>query len=220
MLIELSLETIEMNSENSPQLPVLDLLTLDRKDAISAMVDTFQCPGCGSGLNTLSGCYKPDQNSHPELGGLGGCRNHHAATAMGGIGLINLGLPKGFNRLGMIDRSIQPSNIRIQLRMPLYNSFNIPCWALEETRDLESEDIPCPKCKAPPHVACEEGMRDSGRPHAVRTVKANFLIVNCFMPRLNQTWVDVIPGAKISDLPAPFDKTVVDVSKLDLSECS
>lgn len=136
------------------------------------MIKEFQCPGCTcgpTGENELPDCFKPEPSSLS-------CSNHSAGTFLGGIGCINLGLPKGFNRLGPIDKKIQRTNIRLQEELPEYNVFNMPLWALEED---------------------------------------GYLFVVVALPRLQQFWVDVIPGKKISDLPP----TVLDVSKIDLSEC-
>jgi len=136
------------------------------------MIREFQCPGCTcgpSGENRLPDCFKASDTL--------ACGNHSAGTFMsGGVGCLNLGLPKGFNRLGPIDKSIQRSNIRLFTELPTYNSFNMPLWALEED---------------------------------------GYLFVVVALPRLQQFWVDVVPGKKISDLPP----AVIDVSKLDLSEC-
>lgn len=151
------------------------------------MVETFQCPGCTCGYKAtkqeaergkctfpipsdgLNECFVPCTETLS-------CKTHSAGTFLGGVGNINLGLPKGFNRLGPIDKSIQSSNIRLQYKIPSYDSFNIPLWALEED---------------------------------------GYLFVVVALPRLQQFWVDVVPNGKISDLP----ENVVDVSKLDLSQC-
>ena len=132
------------------------------------LVSEFQCPGCSAGGGIDSGCFKQSDNLS--------CANHCAGTYMGGIGCVNLGLPKGFNRLGPVNKDIQRSNIRLFTELPEYNVFNMPLWALEEDGHL-------------------------------------FVVVA--LPRLQQFWVDVVPGKKISDLPP----TVIDVSTIDLSEC-
>mgnify|MGYP003425246834 CR=1 FL=1 len=132
------------------------------------LVQKFQCPGCGAGIDVSSGCFKPSDTL--------ACGNHSAGTYIAGIGCINLGLPKGFNRLGPINKDIQKSNIRLFAELPEYNAFNMPLWALEEDGHL-------------------------------------FVVVA--IPRLQQFWVDVVPGKKISDLPP----NVIDVSTIDLSAC-
>lgn len=93
------------------------------------IVEKYQCPGCASGINTKSGCFKQDPDNFS-------CGKHCAGTVIGGAGTVNLGLPKGFNRLGPIDTRIQKSNIRIFEKMPEYNAFNIPLWAMEHEGNL------------------------------------------------------------------------------------
>lgn len=132
------------------------------------MVEKFQCPGCSAGINPSSGCFKQSDTL--------ACGNHFSGTYLGFIGAVNLGLPKGFNRLGPVDRTIQKSNIRLFAELPDYNSFNMPLWALEED---------------------------------------GYLFVVVALPRLQQFWVDVIPGKKVSDLPS----NVIDVSTIDMSAC-
>ena len=98
------------------QLPVLDLNTLNEKDRQSLLVETFQGPGCSTGFDTTGSCYSPNADATHS------CNNHSAGTFVGGIGNINLGLPKGFNRLGPIDKTQQRSNIRIHFELPEYLS--------------------------------------------------------------------------------------------------
>lgn len=129
------------------------------------MVEEFQCPGCATGVNTEGGCYNYEDDSDFA------CKQHAAGTMMPGIGLVNLGLPKGFNYLGPIDTSKQSNNIRLfDGTLPRYNECNVPVWAME---------------------------------------KDGYLIVRCYMPRINYTCVDVIRNGKLSQLPS----SVMDVSK-------
>lgn len=141
------------------------------------MVHEFQCPGCVCGLNTESGCYETD-NPNDFF-----CKKHCAGTVVEGIGVVNLGLPKGFNRITFVrDRpelskgdqaQLESSegchnNIRLFERpedMPEYNFLNIPVWAYETS---------------------EGGM--------------DVLIVRCYMPRVNCDFVDVILGGKFEDV--------------------
>jgi hypothetical protein len=89
------------------------------------MVETFQCPGCIIGSNIRCKSFKPSDNSLA-------CSSHAAGTTIGPfVGNINLGLPKGFNRLGPIDRRIQGTNVRLWESIPEYDKFNIPTWAME-----------------------------------------------------------------------------------------
>lgn len=92
------------------------------------MVEEFQCPGCSAGLNTSSGCFEPDDASLA-------CANHSAGTYISGIGNVNLGLPRGFNRLGPIGKNLQRSNIRLFERMPNYDIFNVLVWVQSHTVD-------------------------------------------------------------------------------------
>lgn len=83
------------------------------------MVQQFQCPGCING--PFPACFK-------QINGDIGCNNHVAGTIIFPGGEINLGLPKGFNKLGPIDISKQKSNIRIYKKIELdhYDKFNVP----------------------------------------------------------------------------------------------
>ncbi|GAB4343138.1 MAG: hypothetical protein Kow0089_18730 [Desulfobulbaceae bacterium] len=56
-------------------------------------VETYQCPGCVHGSDIS--CY--------EKGDSLACNKHVAGTTISFIGRIFLGLPKGFNRLGVCD---------------------------------------------------------------------------------------------------------------------
>ena len=127
------------------------------------MIETFQCPGCCVGLNTTSNCYKPDKFSFH-------CNEHAAGTIIGGIGVVNLGLPKGFNRLHINkERSDSgTNNIRLYEKpedMPEYNHLNVPVWAME----IEEEGHP-------------------------------YLLVRVYCPRVNWDFVDVIRNGKLTDV--------------------
>lgn len=93
------------------------------------VVNDYQCPGCSVGCGVEDGCYQKDENHLA-------CKEHSAGTIIAGIGYFNLGLPKGFNRLGPIDKRIQRTNIRIHENLPKYNAFNVPLWALEHEGNL------------------------------------------------------------------------------------
>jgi hypothetical protein len=93
------------------------------------MIEQFQCPGCVCGTNTSSGCYKPDPTGFR-------CIEHVAGTIVSGIGTINLGLPRGFNRVTKNPGRENRSNIRLYENLqdhPGYNFLNIPVWAMETT---------------------------------------------------------------------------------------
>jgi hypothetical protein len=89
------------------------------------MIETFQCVGCTCGSSTSDGCFKEETYSLA-------CANHSAGTFVHPGGCVNLGLPKGFNRNGPIDKSKQHSIIRLFTETPDYDKFNIPVWAYEE----------------------------------------------------------------------------------------
>ncbi|MDF2421379.1 MAG: hypothetical protein OPY06_00005 [Nitrosopumilus sp.] len=127
------------------------------------MVEEFQCPGCACGLDTTGTCFKADPHSLA-------CIEHHAGTMIPGIGSINLGLPKGFNRLGM-DKNRDghgSNNIRLYEKFedhPGYNHLNIPVWA----REISENDM-------------------------------DVLVVRCYCPRVNWDFVDVILNGKLDDV--------------------
>lgn len=95
------------------------------------IVEKFQCPGCVCGADTSSGCYEPES-------GYFHCSNHVPGTIASGIGTINLGLPKGFNRIGGGRLSEGSGRIRLFKRFddhPGYNHLNVPVWVMEKSED-------------------------------------------------------------------------------------
>jgi hypothetical protein len=102
------------------------------------MVKKFQCLGCTSGgANTLEECG--DINPSPGTGhpaSCWNCDNHSAGTFMSGVGKIYLGMPKGFNRVGLNALTYsqeQHKAIRLWTKAPddLWNRLNVPVWATE-----------------------------------------------------------------------------------------
>jgi hypothetical protein len=90
------------------------------------MTEKFQCPGCVCGSSTDDGCFKEEDYNL-------GCGAHVPGTTVYPVvGNINLGLPKGFNRNGPIDKRMQHSIIRLFETIPDYDRFNIPIWAMEQ----------------------------------------------------------------------------------------
>ena len=89
---------------------------------------------------------------------------------MAGVGNLNLGLPKGFNRLGQ-DKDRKHSgtnNIRLYEKFedhPGYDFLNIPVWAMETTEN-----------------------------------DMDILLVRCYSPRVNWDYVDVILNGKLDDV--------------------
>lgn len=92
------------------------------KNSIKKGVECYQCPGCISGVDTE--CYEKSVNSVA-------CGKHRSGTAVSSIGKIFLGMPKGFDRLG-IGLGGDP-NIPVEMFESLdqcwkYDEFNIPVW--------------------------------------------------------------------------------------------
>lgn len=91
------------------------------------MIEKFQCPGCVCGSSTDDGCFESEGFNLA-------CGAHIPGTSVYPIvGCVNLGLPKGFNRNGPIDKRIQHSIIRLFESLPEnhYDKFNVPVWAME-----------------------------------------------------------------------------------------
>ena len=134
------------------------------------MVEEFQCPGCVCGMDVTCGAFAPKDEEGP--GANLACKGHVAGTTMAGLGEFYLGLPKGFCRVGVIERRWphgselakhnDNNNIRLFEKLPNYDRLNVPVWAME---------------------------------------KDGYLFVRCFMPRINYTTVDVIKGGKFAELP-------------------
>lgn len=96
---------------------------MDKK--VSSAVERYQCSGCISGSDTS--CFK----LNPATGGIG-CGKHLAGTAISGVGKVFLGLPKGFNRLGHLEK-MKPiifNNFTefTESDWGSYEKFNIPVW--------------------------------------------------------------------------------------------
>jgi hypothetical protein len=87
---------------------------------IKNAIEKYQCPGCIKGRNIT--CFQPNEN-----GGVG-CGKHSAGTYIPYIGCILLGTPKGFNRLGELDK-MRP-NIFENYNDPdwIFDIWNIPVW--------------------------------------------------------------------------------------------
>jgi len=85
---------------------------------IDEAVQEYQCIGCVNG--SYPDCYKTNDNL--------ACNSHCAGTmASGGIGRSFLGLPIGFCRLGVCDKTkiYLFENIKAGWG---YNKFNVPVW--------------------------------------------------------------------------------------------
>jgi hypothetical protein len=105
------------------------------KPEIKAAIEKYQCPGCVAGMDTS--CFEPSQGV--------GCGRHCAGTRlMPVVGLIWLGMPTGFNRLGPVENNHklyiwesldQLNGNRAAARVESvkdipqwYDKFNVPVW--------------------------------------------------------------------------------------------
>lgn len=93
--------------------------TIEVHDAIKQ----FQCVGCVSGPDPATcPAFKPSAFHD-------GCESHCAGTTVMPGGRINLGLPKGFDKVGALPEG-QHTNVRLYLisaSVP-WNYLNIPVW--------------------------------------------------------------------------------------------
>jgi hypothetical protein len=87
-------------------------------EEIKKLVEEYQCPGCVNGCDIS--CYENKSDEHQ------GCERHVAGTRGDFIGLVFLGMPIGFNRLGISEKTV----IRIYENFDpeYYNKFNVPVW--------------------------------------------------------------------------------------------
>lgn len=94
------------------------------------LVEEYQCPGCVCGSDVE--CYE-DSKCPGSLD----CSAHVAGTMIApGVGRIFLGLPAGFNRLGMAEKtkiSIFRNWKDIQAAWS-YDTFNVPVWKYLDER--------------------------------------------------------------------------------------
>ncbi len=79
-------------------------------------VKEYQCPGC---LNFPETCYETRSNNIA-------CKNHVPGTIQSNVGLLFLGLPKGFCRLGVY-RGMQLQFFEL-FDPHYYDIYNIPVW--------------------------------------------------------------------------------------------
>ena len=94
-------------------------ISIIMRDNIKKAIEEYQCSGCISGIDTE--CF-----GESESGGCG-CGKHYAGTMVSGIGKIFLGLPRGFNRLGVYGE-MKPNIFEIFADGWGYNEFNVPVW--------------------------------------------------------------------------------------------
>ena len=102
---------------------------------ITEMVNKFMCPGCINGLSTKTcSSFELDANAISEQYGTG-CKNHHPGTSIGLTFKLNLGLPKGFNHVSVLDKSFRStSNIRLHSDSSTFHpdKLNMAVWAMEK----------------------------------------------------------------------------------------
>ncbi len=133
------------------------------------MVEAYQCPGCTNGTNTQCGAFKLDTEA---TGGFR-CVSHSAGIARLGVGTFALGMPKGFDRLKLVDsRGMNHpdrygNHIRLhadpsQIKSDFWNKFNLPVWAM---------------------------------------VADGVLYVRTYVPRLDWTYIDVVRGGTLDLIP-------------------
>jgi len=91
------------------------------KEEVKNAIEEYQCPGCICGGDIE--CFKSNQN-----GGVG-CGKHAAGTFITQVGAIFLGIPKGFNRLG-VQRDLVPLIFETfeSFSWGQYDKWNIPTW--------------------------------------------------------------------------------------------
>ena len=101
-------------------------------------IQEYQCVGCVNG--PYPDCYKTN--------GSLACDKHCAGTTVGGIGRVFLGLPTGFNRLGISDET------KVHIFLTLkdgwgYDKFNVPVWKhLDQYGNTLVRGM-CPRLNAP-----------------------------------------------------------------------
>lgn len=93
-------------------------------------IEEFQCPGCICGSDTKCGRFRLEEEE-----GFFRCGGHVPGTYIQGVrsGLVALGLPKGFNRVGPSEEG-QTTKIRIFPKdgKPKWDRANVPVWTMEQ----------------------------------------------------------------------------------------
>lgn len=85
---------------------------------MNKFIKEYQCPGC---VCSDSNCYKPTDDKNIS------CFYHITGSYIPGVGKVFLGLPKGFNTLGPMNK--QPISIYKKFKDGFgYDRFNIPVW--------------------------------------------------------------------------------------------
>lgn len=99
-----------------------------------SMIERFQCSGCVSGCDTTCGQFKIEETHGSGLGVR--CIAQAPGTSLLPSGLIYLGLPRGFNKVGARDEDKKGHKLTaIRLwtggTAPSWNELNVPVWAME-----------------------------------------------------------------------------------------
>lgn len=89
------------------------------KEEIKKAVENYQCPGCVWGSDIS--CYEYCSEKGVE------CQKHAAGTTISPIGRVFLGMPKGFNRLGVCDETEISIFEKFEDSWG-YDKFNVPVW--------------------------------------------------------------------------------------------
>jgi hypothetical protein len=87
---------------------------------IKRAIQDYQCSGCISGHNMS--CFERNTD-----GGIG-CGKHHAGTTILRVGNIFLGMPQGFNRLGVYTKLKPIIYETFEGSDWKYDMWNIPVW--------------------------------------------------------------------------------------------
>ena len=100
-------------------------------EAEQKMIEQFQCPGCVCGGDTECEAF-----TFESLPNMFRCKAHVPGTTIVPGGRVSLGLPKGFDKVGMLierERDERSTNIRFLIN-PLkeYDHLNVPVWAMEK----------------------------------------------------------------------------------------
>jgi len=87
------------------------------KKEIEKIIEEYQCAGCVGGKDPS--CYEKGEGVE--------CKKHAAGTVIQSIGRVFLGMPRGFNRLGLCDKT------KILIFEEFedgwgYHKFNVPVW--------------------------------------------------------------------------------------------
>ena len=117
---------------------------------VKKAVEEYQCSGCVGGSDTS--CYVKGNNSVA-------CDKHVAGTRISNIGRIFLGMPSGFNRLGIAEET----NIDIfetqeeQNGTWGYDMFNVPVWKYKDVYNNVLVRGFCPRSNRPfIHIILED----------------------------------------------------------------